>query len=70
MDDADAGREARIRAKLARGEPLAPDEEGLLADLPAGREIPPGRLRETARRAGGEAPIDAATGKPHDLDPR
>lgn len=68
MDEANAGRDARIRYKFDRGEPLSEDEVRLLANLPAGKEIPPGAVREAARRAGGEEPIDATTGRVHDLD--
>lgn len=70
MSEADAARDARIRTKFDHGKPLSPDEASLLADLPAGREIPPGIIRESARCAGGEEPIDAATGRIHDPDER
>lgn len=60
--------EARARLKMERGEPLDEEEASFFAQMPAHREIPAEVVREAARRHGGERPIDAATGRPHDAD--
>lgn len=68
MDVEGAALDARIRLKRASGAPLDDEERAFLANLPAGREIPPAEIQEAARKSGGVDPIDAATGKPHDPD--
>ena len=68
-DERDAGREASIRAKFDRGEPLDDDEKAFLADLPARRQIPAEEVQRAAEAHGGVTPIDAKTGLPHVAKP-
>ena len=69
LDEDATAKEARIRARFDRGEPLSPDEAAFLADLPARREIPPEEIQRIAAEKGGVKPIDAATGRPHVAKP-
>lgn len=68
LDEEGASLDARIRLKLSSRTPLDEAEQRFLANLPAGREIPPGEILDAARRAGSAEPIDALTGKPHDIN--
>lgn len=69
LDEHGAALDARIRRKQDRGAPLDDEERAFLARLPAGREIPAEKIRDSAARHGGVAPLDAAKGLPHDAPP-
>ncbi len=67
LSDRDAGREALVRAKFDRGEPLDSAEKAFLADLPARQEISPEEIQRVAAAHGGATPIDAKTGGAKEL---
>ena len=68
LDDRGASLEARVRMKMERGDPLDAEERAFFVLAPADKQIPAEAVRESARLHGGEAPIDAETGRPHDPD--
>lgn len=66
LDDRAASLEARVRMKEQRGDDPGPEERRFFVLNPADKGIPAEVVRQSARLHGGERPIDAKTGLPHD----